>query len=199
MVNTLENALEKVVSKVFTYDRSVGAIRAIQKATQKLGLYEFDIYHIPDKPHVLAHNHGFKLYGSVADLYVLGPGAPRPVHGLFYHKLFKNPLYRPFLKSWNGIPTNRLKEIEKYLDNGDIIALAPSGPEHMPSKRGEVGAAWIARKLQIPLIPTKITQGKGYVRIDPGKEINVSADASRDDLREITDEVMHELGYNLGE
>jgi len=193
MNKSLEKNLSFGIKKIFTRDRSTSIVRTLEKIATKTGIYDFDIFNIPDKQHVLAYNHGFKLFGKVADAYVLGPGAKRPVIGLFYPKLLENPLYKLFLESWGGVPTNKLKCLQNYIHNGEIIMIAPSGPEHMPNPRGELGAAWIAKNFQMPIIPTVITQGEGYVSVKPKKEIHVPRDSTKKDLRNITNDIMEEL------
>lgn len=193
MNKLLEKALISSVRFSCNYERSRMVMRSLEKLSTFTHIYEFDIFNIPDKQHVLAHNHGFKILGNVADMYVLGPASPRPIYGLFYYKLFENPIRRAFLESWNAIPSNKIRRIQDYGKEGGIIALSPLGPEHLPSERGEMGAAWIAKTLQVPLIPTKIIQEKHYVRIEPRQEIIVPSDATKEDLREITDMVMAEL------
>ncbi len=193
MKKLIERTITDGIRFCCEYERSRKFFSSIERLANLTHTYEFDIFNVPDKQHVLAHNHGFKVFGKVADMYILGPASRRPVYGLFYHKLFENPYTCAFLEAWNAIPANKIRKIQDYTQNGEIIALAPSGPEHFPSERGELGAAWIAKTLQVPVIPTKIIQGKHYVRIESRQEIAVPSDATKDDLREITDLIMKEL------
>ncbi len=193
MHKLIENAVTDSIRLCCGYERTRKVFRTLERLSNLTNIYEFDIFNIPDKQHVLAHNHGFKVFGKVADMYILGTASQRPVYGLFYHKLFENPYRKAFLETWHAIPTNKIRRIEDYTKNGEIIALAPSGPEHLPSEKGELGAAWIAKTLQVPLIPTKIIQGKHYVRIESRQEIIVPADATKEVLRDITNLVIEEL------
>jgi len=150
MNKLLENTITTSIRFCCDYERSRRFFRTLEKISNLTNIYEFDIFNIPDKQHVLAHNHGFKVFGKVADMYILGAASQRPVYGLFYHKLFENPYRKAFLEAWNAIPTNQIRKIKEYTKNGEIIALAPTGPEHLPSEKGELGAAWIAKTLRVP-------------------------------------------------
>ena len=190
----MKRYLAKPLSKIFSYDNTVGLIRMVTKTADFVRFWQFDIYNkIPDEQCVIAFNHAFKFCGKVVDHYVIAASCSKKMVGIAYHELFKSEFNKPFLENWGTISTHDLIKIKKILKQDEVIAIAPEGPEHIPAKNGYLGVAWIAKQCEIPILPVKITAKKRYVRLEPKPKILVPKDADKLKLREITDLVMEEL------
>ena len=185
-----------LLSKIFTYKNSARLVRYMAKTSHYLRLHKYDIFNkIPAEPGVIAFKHGFKIFGKVADFYLVGGVSPNKVRGIFYPGLFKNDFCKPFLKQWCVIPSNHLFHINKFLNPGESVAIALDGPEESSNQNGYLGAAWIAEKTGLPIIPLKIISRGGYTRIEVKNKILVPKNSDRKKLREITDIVLNEINH----
>jgi 1-acyl-sn-glycerol-3-phosphate acyltransferase len=94
------------------------------------------------------------------DIIALGVCTPRPIHYMAKIELFKMPLVAWFLSKLNSFPVNRdnpgpssLKTPIRLLKKGEVVGIFPSGTrtkESVPLKRG---AAYLADRAQVPIVP----------------------------------------------
>jgi 1-acyl-sn-glycerol-3-phosphate acyltransferase len=179
-----------VLSKILTYRRSTRMVRWAIRMSNCWGIYRLHLTgRVPDRPCVIVFRHGFKAFGKVADFYLIGGIFPNRVRGIFYPGLFANGFCSPFLKEWGGIPSNRLFHIHKLLRPEESIAIALDGLEAASSESGYLGAAWIAQRTGLPLLPLKIATVGRSVGVHIKEQIPVPADADRQALRAITDDI----------
>jgi 1-acyl-sn-glycerol-3-phosphate acyltransferase len=94
------------------------------------------------------------------EIVALGVATPQPIHYMAKIELFRFPLTAWFLKKLNSFPVNRqnpgpssLKTPIRLLKQGKVVGIFPSGTrtsESVPLKRG---AAYLAEKAGVPLVP----------------------------------------------
>lgn len=130
--------------------------------------------------------------------------AKRHVRFLAKEELKKNPLFAFLGVVFGGIYVKRdskdvsaLKTTLKALKNGESIALFPEGTRHGLDKgqKAKDGAAFFAVRTGAKVIPVGIKGGeKPFKRmtIKYGKPMDFS-NRSKDDLDEITEEIMSEI------
>lgn len=136
----------------------------------------------------------------------------RKVHAMAKAEIFKNPLLGWFCKNvLHMFPINRGgKDFKSILHavnlakEGEMIAIFPEGTRNGIAKgvRPKVGAAFIATKAGVPLIPVKIEGDQklfSKVKIIIGKPITFEyKENDKKYLRECTDKLMNEI-MNLKE
>lgn len=175
---------------------------------------------LPKKgPGILASNHTSNLEGPI--YYVLIQ--PREATGLAKRELWQNAATRFFMQVWGLIPVSRgrpdpkaMNRAMRALDQGKFLGIAPEGTRSKEGKlqRGFPGAALLATAKQVPIYPmvqwgmiefprnirrlrrTPITirVGSPFLLLKPeGRR------PSRDQLREMTDEMMYQLARLLPE
>ena len=130
--------------------------------------------------------------------------AKRHVRFLAKEELRKNPLFAFLGVVFGGIYVKRdskdvsaLKTTLKALKNGESIALFPEGTRHGMDKgqKAKDGAAFFAVRTGAKVIPVGISGGEKpfqKMTIKYGKPMDFS-NRSKDELDEITDEIMDEI------
>ena len=141
---------------------------------------------------------------SYADPPLIVVTAKRHVRFLAKEELKKNPLFAFLGVVFGGIYVKRdskdvsaLKTTLKALKNGECVALFPEGTRNGLEKGGKVkeGAAFFAVRTGAKVIPVGISGGgKPFkqMTIKYGKPLDFS-NKTKDDLDEITDEIMKNI------
>lgn len=137
----------------------------------------------------------------------------RKVHFMAKAELFKNKFFAIILKGINAFPVKRgkgdisaIKTSFKILNNGEVLGLFPEGKRSKSGKilPAEPGAAMIAIKTDVPVVPIRIKGSyKLFRRLDifVGKPISFSQytgkKLSMDEINELSQTIMKEI-RNLG-
>ncbi|HKW93690.1 MAG TPA: lysophospholipid acyltransferase family protein [Methylomirabilota bacterium] len=110
---------------------------------------------------ILAANHHNYLDGVV-----LGVASPRPIAFLVMPRVFRaTPLHPPFHRRIGSIPVNlerpdpgAIKRVLRVLDAGRVVGIFPEGPFSQEGRlvRGQPGAALIALRAGVPVVPAAI-------------------------------------------
>jgi len=181
-------------------------------------LYRFRVYGrelVPEGAMVLVSNHQ-----SYLDPITVGLAMTRPVYFIAKEDLFRIPVFGWYIRQLNAFPIKRgaadrqvVKTALKHLRRGRPVLIFPEGSrQHNDGLAdGFPGAAFIAYKAGVPLVPTAI-KGTGDVR-PPGARFPrfprisvafgepITLDASIDKKRainETTERLMSELDSLLG-
>ncbi len=171
---------------------------------------------VPDGAIVLVSNHQ-----SYLDPVAVGLAMPRPVYFIAKEELFRIPIFGWYIRKLHAFPINRgiadrqvMKTALKHLRQGRPVLIFPEGTRHRDDglADGFPGAAFIAYKAGVPLVPTAI-RGTGDV-LPPGARFPrfprisvafgepITVDASIDKkqaLNETMERLMSELKSLLGE
>jgi 1-acyl-sn-glycerol-3-phosphate acyltransferase len=85
---------------------------------------------------------------------------PQPIHFMAKQELFQNKFIGKLLTSLHAFPVNRnnpgpgvMKNSIKRLKDGHIVGIFPSGTRTMENNSLKKGAAWIANKANVPILP----------------------------------------------
>jgi 1-acyl-sn-glycerol-3-phosphate acyltransferase len=110
---------------------------------------------------ILAANHHNYLDGVV-----LGVAVPRPIAFLVMPRVFRaTPLHPSFHRRIGSIPVNlerpdpgAIKRVLRVLDAGRVVGIFPEGPFSQEGQlvRGQPGAAMIALRAGVPVVPAAI-------------------------------------------
>jgi 1-acyl-sn-glycerol-3-phosphate acyltransferase len=110
---------------------------------------------------ILAANHHNYLDGVV-----LGVAVPRPIAFLVMPRVFRaTPLHPRFHRHIGSIPVNlerpdpgAIKRVLRVLDAGRVVGIFPEGPFSQEGRlvRGQPGAALIALRAGVPVVPAAI-------------------------------------------
>ena len=159
-------------------------------------------------------------HASYFDPPVLSNCVGRPVAFMAKEELFKVPVFKQGIKLYGAYPVKRstgdrsaLRATTTALESGWIVAIFLQGTRSDDAKISDpkLGAAWIAAKAQVPLLPIslwgteKIMKGSSFpkpvgltVRI--GEIIAPPPSTKKDDLQAVTEECatvinsLHDLG-----
>ncbi|HEY7654392.1 MAG TPA: lysophospholipid acyltransferase family protein [Methylomirabilota bacterium] len=110
---------------------------------------------------ILAANHHNYLDGVV-----LGVAVPRPIAFLVMPRVFRaTPLHPPFHRRIGSIPVNlerpdpgAIKRVLRVLEASRVVGIFPEGPFSQEGRlvRGQPGAAMIALRAGVPIVPAAI-------------------------------------------
>jgi 1-acyl-sn-glycerol-3-phosphate acyltransferase len=110
---------------------------------------------------ILAANHHNYLDGVV-----LGVAVPRPIAFVVMPRVFRaTPLHPPFHRRIGSIPVNlerpdpgAIKRVLRVLEAGRVVGIFPEGPFSQEGRlvRGQPGAALIALRAGVPVVPAAI-------------------------------------------
>lgn len=120
------------------------------------------VEHIPEEPpYLLVTNHL-----SLFDLPLLLSIFPHTVRAFAANEHRWNPIYWPFLKAGGSIWVRRgevdrraLREALEVLERGEVLGLAPEGTrsgETHALQEGKAGAAYLATRADLPIVPVGI-------------------------------------------
>lgn len=142
---------------------------------------------------------------SMFDPIVVSSVVNRPIRYIGKEELFKIPVVGWYLKSINVIPIKRgaadigaVKASLKALKNGEVLGIFPTGTREKknPNAKVKPGAALIAFKANVPIIPIHIDSKYrifSKVRITVGSPI----DFSEYEGRKLTQEEMTEAAEKI--
>jgi 1-acyl-sn-glycerol-3-phosphate acyltransferase len=168
-----------------------------------------------DGPAILMINH-IALIDPIVVLHVI----PRNIVPLAKVEVFDYPFIKIFPKTWQVIPVKReefdrnaVKMVMEVLQAGEIVLVAPEGTRSPALQQGKEGIAYLASRSDVPVIPVAIdcTIGLPAIRFssrwnEPGAIVKFGKPfryrptyqrASRDQLRQMTDEAMYILAEML--
>lgn len=109
---------------------------------------------------ILAPNHI-----SYLDPLILGVAVKRKVHSMAKEELFKSAILRFVMTHLKAFPVKRgrmdryaLKRSLQILNQGKVLNVFPEGtiPLNSNTTEGKPGAAWLALKANVPIVPVKI-------------------------------------------
>jgi 1-acyl-sn-glycerol-3-phosphate acyltransferase len=173
--------------------------------------------HFPESgPAIMMINH----IAFVDPVVVLG-SLPRMIVPMAKVEAYDVPIWGIFPRIWRVIPVSRgeldrkaLRMAMEVLEAGEIILVAPEGTRSPSLGQGKEGLAFLASRIDVPIIPVAIEGTKGFPSIfpigwnRPGAEIRlgpafrfkqVEGKADRERLRLMTDEAMYVLAAMLPE
>ncbi|MCL5773900.1 MAG: 1-acyl-sn-glycerol-3-phosphate acyltransferase [Firmicutes bacterium] len=160
---------------------------------------------------LIASNHS-----SYLDPPVMGASFERQVHFMAKKELFKVPVLGFCISRMGNFPVARgtadrsaIRKAIEYLSSGEVVGIFPQGTRSKSGtmKDAEIGAAMLAAKAGVPILPMGIRgnigvfQMKGIIpkfskiKVKIGKPIEVSLQprADREQLKTILDKVMEEI------
>lgn len=171
---------------------------------------------VPDGAMVLVSNHQ-----SYLDPVAVGLAMPRPVYFIAKEELFRIPVFGWYIRKLHAFPIKRgvadrqvMKTALKHLRQGRPVLIFPEGTRHRDDglADGFPGAAFIAYKAGVPLVPTAIkgigdvfppgTRFPRFPRVSVafGKPITVDPSIDkRQAIDETMERLMSELDSLLGE
>ncbi len=174
-------------------------------------LYPTDAYgleNIIDKPCLVCANHS-NFVDPV--LLALTFGADRPIHFMAKIELFRRKWMAKLLGQVGAFGVDRdgadisaIRAVMKYIRAGEKVGIFPEGTRVSTdgAVQAKAGAARMAAKLKVPIVPVFITRRKWIfrkVKIVIGEPVYVPADT--EDYQKVTDELMEtiaRLGREVG-
>jgi len=163
---------------------------------------------IPDKgPVLLCSNHVTML-----DMFFIGYRIKRWVYWMAKEELFKIPIVSFVIsKCWSAFPIKRgkadvdsIKTALEHLRKGHIVGIFPQGTRS--GKGAKPGAALIALKADVPLIPVFIEGGKklfGNVCVRFGKPFKLTdelaAEPDKNELKRLSARIMEKINQLMEE
>ncbi|REJ67367.1 MAG: 1-acyl-sn-glycerol-3-phosphate acyltransferase [Planctomycetota bacterium] len=115
----------------------------------------------PDDGAVIVCNHG-----SSIDPFFIQLSTGRVVHWMVAREFTDFPLFRPFFRATQSIPTNRAgidtaatKLAIRYASEGRLVGMLPEGKVNLTGKLltgGRPGAALVALRARVPVVPCYI-------------------------------------------
>jgi 1-acyl-sn-glycerol-3-phosphate acyltransferase len=173
--------------------------------------------HFPETgPGILMINH----IAFVDPVVVMG-SLPRLIVPMAKIEAYEVPIWGIFPRIWRVIPVSRgeldrkaLRMALEVLEAGEIILVAPEGTRSPSLGQGKEGLAFLASRVDVPIIPVAIEGTKGFpspfpigwdrpgaeIRLGPAfryKKMDEKPDRER--LRLMTDEAMYVLAAMLPE
>ena len=174
-------------------------------------LYPMDVSgseNIPDAPCLVCANHS-NFVDPV--LVALAFGKECPIHFMAKIELFKRKWMAKLLGQVGAFGVDRegadisaIRTVMKYIRAGEKVGIFPEGTRVSTdgAVQAKVGAARMAAKLKVPIVPVFVSRRKiifRKVKIVIGEPIYVPADT--EDYRQVTDELMEtiaRLGREVG-
>lgn len=166
-------------------------------------LYPFTVYgaeNIIDQPCLVCANHS-NFVDPV--LVALAFGGHRHIHFMAKIELFKNKWFGGFLTKLGAFGVDRdgadisaIRSVMKYIRAGDKVGIFPEGTRVSTdgAVQAKSGAARMAAKLKVPIVPVFVTRRKWIfrkVKIVIGEPIYVPA--GTEDFRQVTDALMDKI------
>ncbi|MCL4416879.1 MAG: 1-acyl-sn-glycerol-3-phosphate acyltransferase [Actinobacteria bacterium] len=153
---------------------------------------------------------------SYLDPPLMGNSVDRQVHFMAKKELFKVPVLGFCISHVGTFPVARgtadrsaIRKAIEYLSSGEVVGIFPEGTRTKSGtmKDGEIGAAMLAAKAGVPILPMgirgniRVFQMKGIVpkfsklkvRIGKPIEVPLQPNADRKQLKAILDKVMEEI------
>ena len=174
-------------------------------------LYPMDVYgleNIIDKPCLVCANHS-----NYCDpvLVALAFGADKPIHFMAKIELFRRKWMAKLLGQVGAFGVDRdgadisaIRTVMKHIRAGEKVGIFPEGTRVSTdgAVQAKAGAARMAAKLRVPIVPVYISRRKiifRRVKIVIGEPVYVPTDT--EDYQQVTDELMDtiaKLGREVG-
>jgi 1-acyl-sn-glycerol-3-phosphate acyltransferase len=166
-------------------------------------------------PAILMMNH----LAFIDSLFVLHT-TPRNIVPLAKVEVYDYPVIGIFPRLWHVIPVRReevdrraIQQSLEVLKAGEIVLVAPEGTRGTELREGKVGVAYLASRSGAPIVPVAVGGTQGFPALrpsgawkTPGARVQYGrpfrfrseyAHASKDMLRQMTDEAMYVLAAML--
>ena len=185
------------VREMWFYHLAVFAVRNYAKLF--LGLQVYGAEKIPKTPGlVIASNHF-----STFDPPVIGSVVRREVHFMAKKELFESQPMHWLAEHLLAFPVDRsrgdmraIKEALRYLQAGLAVGIFPQGTRSASDKEALDGAAFLAQRAGVPLLPAAIWREGRKFRVSFGEPITPQG-RSREEMRTMTDELMTRINALL--
>ena len=166
-----------------------------------LGLKVYGVENVPRTPGlVLASNHF-----STFDPPMIGSVVPREVHFMAKKELFESQPMRWLSVHLMAFPVDRsksdmraIKEALRHLKEGSAVGIFPQGTRNAADKDALDGAAFLAQRADVPLLPAAIWREGRNFRVAFGEPITPQG-RSRDEMSALTRELMSRIDALLPE
>lgn len=188
----------------------INALLSLVARREYIGLENF-----PSPPYILITNHL-----SAFDTPVLLTVCPHTIRAFAAEKHRRNPFFGPLLAIMGSIWVRRgeidrqaLRQAIGVLERGEILGVAPEGTRARTSyalQPGKTGAAYLATRTDVPIIPVAITGTENIkdnlpklratkIRVVVGKpfRLPVAGRVRGKQLHEYTDLIMHRIAELL--
>lgn len=130
---------------------------------------------------------------AILDIFSIGASVPRPINFLAKRELFKIPILSSLIRSAGAIPLERkktdlgaIRRSTELAANGNLVAIFPQG-HRQPGKNPadteyKSGAALVAYRAGVPIIPICIKMKQQKYRIFRRTEIIIGKPLSQEEL-----------------
>jgi 1-acyl-sn-glycerol-3-phosphate acyltransferase len=168
-------------------------------------------------PGILLINH-IALIDPILVIHLL----PRNIVPLAKMEVYDYPFVGIFPKMWGVVPLKRdeidrqaIHQVMAILRAGEMVLVAPEGTRHHELQQGRVGVAYLASRMDVPVIPVAIDGTEGFpvfrtskrwrgpgAHVRFGRPLRYKAEFAKargKELRLMTDEAMYYLASLLPE
>ncbi len=185
--------LERLFSPVWFMPTAIWVVRVF--ATLFYGLRVSGLEHVPQGVGlVVACNHE-----SSWDPPIVGVSINRKLEFMAKKELFQKPFSRAIMRGLRAFPVDRegqdigaIKEALRRLKAGRAIGIFVQGTRNSGDAGGLDGAAYLAQRADVPLLPAALWREGRSFRVAFGPAI-VAHGKTRDDAKALTSEVMVEI------
>ena len=157
--------------------------------------WDFRVYGLNNVPRtpglVVASNHF-----STFDPPIIGSVVPREIHFMAKKELFESQPMRWLSEHLLAFPVDRsksdmraIKEALRYLKEGLAVGIFPQGTRASTDKEALDGAAFLAQRAGVPLLPTAIWREGRKFRVRFGEPISPQG-RSREEMSAMTQQLM---------
>lgn len=151
-------------------------------------------------------------HSSYWDPVAVGCALRRPIHYMAKAELFKNPLFAMLIRALKAFPVERGKSDRnaiRYAVNlllaGEVVGIFPEGTRSKTGElqRAQLGAAMLAFKAGVPIVPVAISGSKGItkqLKVAIGRPLPLPAvdtRPTREQLVNYSEQVMAAVGRLL--
>ncbi len=170
-----------------------------------LGLQVRGLENVPKTPGLVVASNHFSTF----DPPVIGSLVPREIHFMAKKELFESQPMRWLSEHLMAFPVDRsksdmraIKEALRYLKEGLAVGIFPQGTRTVTStaadKEAHGGAAFLAQRAGVPLLPAAIWREGRNFRVSFGEPI-VPQGRSREEMSALTRELMSRIDALLPE
>ena len=163
-----------------------------------LGLKVYGTENIPQKPGLVVASNHFSTF----DPPVIGSLVPREIHFMAKKELFESQPMRWLAEHLMAFPVDRnrsdmraIKEALRYLKEGLAVGIFPQGTRKAANE-AHGGAAFLAQRAGVPLLPAAIWREGRNFRVAFGKPIRPQG-TSRAETEQLTRELMTRISMLL--
>lgn len=160
-----------------------------------LGLRIIDAHKVPRKGGVVVASNHITAW----DPPLLGASTPREVNFMAKKELFERPWLRLLLRGLHAFPVDRersdrtaIKSALRRLERGSAIGIFVQGTRSAGDAEALDGAAFLAQRAGVPLLPAAIWREGRNFRVRFGDPFTPCG-RTRDDIRSTTDELMKSI------